>query len=663
MNQNNTGFQNNYQTGVPTSVASANLTDVTSSNQNSVPSQKGNLDSMQNITPQISDNQTISSLGSSGNVSNQISVRGDDFVTALLKKGVISQSDLNEIKQISISEQKSIEQVLVEKKKITEEQFYTIKAEIYGYKYVDLSNVDIPLDVLGRISKDVAQKNMAVLFGEDNGTYKVAITDPGDLQKVKFLKIVVGKPIDLYLALPSQIQNVIDKQYAGQIKQEVEDALEDVGEVVDISASSSTSMQSEDISSSGLDSAPVSRIVNMILEYASKYQASDIHIEPRENKVVVRFRISGILIEKLTLPHKLSSAVVARIKVLSNLKLDEHRLPQDGRFQVKSGPIVYDIRVSIMPNIYGEKVVMRLLAQGGGEMKLEDSGLRGFAHKLFTEALKKTEGVILVTGPTGSGKTHTLASSLKMINDPSVNIMTLEDPVEIRLDGITQVQIKSEIGLTFASGLRTFLRQDPDIIMVGEIRDGETAALAVQAALTGHLVLATLHTNSSAGAIPRLLDMGVEPFLLSSTMNVILAQRLVRRICPHCKTSSIATDEEVSKLHKELDGLNGFDLYTYPPRKNEQGQIINTQSNKKEVTLYKGQGCAKCTGTGYKGRIGIFEVLNVTEKVAHMIMQKRSAFEVEKQAVEDGMVRMVQDGFLKVLEGFTTMSEVLRVIS
>jgi type IV pilus assembly protein PilB len=610
----------------------------------------------------LNDNQPISSFVPSAQ-QGIVSVRGDDIITALLKRSLVSQSDLNDIKPVALAENKPIEHVLIERGKVPEATLFGLKAETNGYKFIDLTAVDISVDVLGKISKDVAQKNMAVPFGEEDGKVKVAITDPGDLQKVKFLQVVIGKPVEYYVAMPSQIQSVIDKQYAGQINSEVKEALEDVGDVIDVSSSRSSSLQSEDVSSSNLESAPVSRIVNMIMEYAAKYQASDVHIEPRENKVVVRFRISGVLVEKLTLPQKLSNAVVARIKVLSSLKLDEHRLPQDGRFQVKSGTMVFDIRVSIIPSVYGEKVVMRLLAQGGGEFGLEESGLRGFAHKLYVEALKRTEGVILVTGPTGSGKTHTLASSLKIRNEPGVNILTLEDPVEIRIEGVTQVQVKSEIGLTFAAGLRAFLRQDPDIIMVGEIRDSETANLAVQAALTGHLVLATLHTNSSSGAIPRLLDMGIEPFLLSSTINAILAQRLVRKICPDCVGSYNALEEEVAKLHKELDGLNGFDLYSYPPRKDDQGQIITNQSQNKEVVLHKGNGCNKCGGTGYKGRIGIFEVLNVTEKIGQMIMQKRSAFEIEKQAVEDGMIKMIQDGFLKALEGVTTMQEVLRVIS
>ncbi|MBD3363098.1 type II/IV secretion system protein [Candidatus Dojkabacteria bacterium] len=585
-----------------------------------------------------------------------------NLIMHLLTKGLVSQSDVNEAKTTAMNTNKPIEQVLIEQKKIQEEELYKAKAEVHGYKYINVANKQIPLDLLGKINKDVAEKNLAVPFGEAQGKIQVALADPGDLQKVKFLQVVAGKPLELYMSSPSQIKAVIDRQYGGSISKEVDEALEDQEDIVELD-SSATAMKAEDVSEKEIDSAPVSRILNMIMEYAVKYKASDVHIEPWENKVVVRFRISGVMVEKLTLPKKLSLPVVARVKILSNLKIDEHRLPQDGRFQIKSGNKMFDIRVSIMPCVYGEKVVMRLLEQGGGEMDLKDTGLRGHAYKTFLEeGLQKTEGIILVTGPTGSGKTHTLASSLKIISKPEVNVLTLENPVEIRMEGITQVQVNPDIGLTFAAGLRSFLRQDPDVIMVGEIRDGETAKLAVEAALTGHLVLATLHTNSAAGAIPRLMDMGIEAFLLSSTMNVVLAQRLVRKICPKCKEAYEASQEEIEKLHKVLDGLKGFDLYSYPPRRDSQGNIIPAEK-KDKVILYKGKGCTECNGSGYSGRTGIMEVLKATEKIGQLIMQQRSAHEIGKQAIEDGMITMIQDGFLKALEGVTTLAEVLRVVA
>ncbi|MBP9758112.1 type II/IV secretion system protein [Candidatus Dojkabacteria bacterium] len=612
--------------------------------------------SQNNITTNVASlktNYTPTPSGFGGQLLTQ------NILGILLTNNKITQNDLQVAQLDAVKNNIAVEQVLIKSGKISSDDVHQAKAQLKGYKYIDIGMLEIPINILNKISKDVAEKNLAVPFAEEDGKIKVAISDPEDLQKTKFLQVVMGKPLDVYYANPERIKNVIDKQYGARITSEVESALEDVGDIIEIS---SKKEDNNDISKEGLDSAPVSRIVNMMLEYAVKYEASDVHIEPRENNIVIRFRISGVMLEKLQLPRKLGPAVVSRIKILSNLKIDEHRLPQDGRFPIRVAKKYFDLRVSVMPNVFGEKVVMRLLERGGGGLSLDGTGLRGYALKAFLEGLKKTEGIILVTGPTGSGKTHTLASSLKILNKPEVNILTLEDPVEIRINGVTQVQVNADIGLTFASGMRAFLRQDPDIIMVGEIRDEETAKLAVTAALTGHLVLATLHTNSAAGAMPRLLNMNVESYLLSSTMNVIAAQRLARLICTNCKKSYIATEDEVKKMHVILDGIKGFDLYSYPPRKDEKGEII---ANKKEekVIFYKGAGCSKCNGTGYTGRIGLFEVLTVSEKTSQLVMQHRSAFEIEEQAKADGMLTMAQDGCLKVLEGLTTMSEVMRVIN
>jgi type IV pilus assembly protein PilB len=424
--------------------------------------------------------------------------------------------------------------------------------------------------------------------------------------------------------------------------------LEDTkSDVVDVSGN----LQEIQTLKGDISSAPVARIVNVILEYAVRMKASDIHIEPRESKLIVRNRIHGVLSEKLVLPLKLAPNIVARVKILANLKIDEHRIPQDGRFQIKVDKDVIDIRVSIIPAAYGEKVVMRLLEKAGGAITLVDTGLRGRNYEEFFKAIKKTMGIVLVTGPTGSGKTVTLASCLKILNTEGVNILTLEDPVEIRIDGVNQVQVNTEVGLTFAKGLRSFLRQDPNIIMVGEIRDNETAELAVQAALTGHLVLATLHTNSAATAMPRLIDMGVEPFLLASTINVAAAQRLVRRVCDNCRKPYQATSEEVSKIAQILGSIKGFNLTN----------ILNKNGGK--LILTKGQGCDACSNSGYKGRIGIFEVLTITERIRTMIISHEAAQTIEKAALEDGMTTMQQDGFVKVLEGITTIEEILRVVS
>ncbi|MBN1331610.1 type II/IV secretion system protein [Candidatus Dojkabacteria bacterium] len=584
-------------------------------------------------------------------------VRGiRNLVDALVIKGLLDSAVAKEIKLEMATKNVNLEDILLSKNLIDEVDLVKTKAEMYGIEYVPVASEEIDMNVLNLVPANEATKNSAIAFGmTKDGRVKLAMSEPLDIQKVKYLETLMGKGAMPYFATPSEIEQVINSKYGAQISSEVTEALEDVGEddVVELSAVSKV----EDL---GMDltSAPVSKIVNMILEYAVKYNASDVHIEPQEDKVSVRFRIYGVLSEKLTIPKKLKSAIVARVKILSNLKIDEKRIPQDGRFQIKSGTKVYDMRVSIMPNVYGEKVVMRLLEKGGGTMDLADTGLRGSAYKSFLENLTKTQGIILVTGPTGSGKTQTLASAIKIVNKPEVNIITIEDPVEIRIEGITQVQVNKDVGLDFSTALRAFLRQDPDVIMVGEIRDGETANLAIQAALTGHLVLATLHTNSAAGALPRLLDMGVEPFLISSTVNVVVAQRLVRKVCKHCIEGYRAPVEVVKIIHQVLDGLKGFDMFTYPNNSANEPTTLEDD----EVILYRGKGCPKCNNTGFSGRLGIFECMPMTNSLAKSVMEERPASELNDKAIAEGMITMQQDGFMKALEGLTTIEEVLRVV-
>ncbi|MBN1915553.1 type II/IV secretion system protein [Candidatus Dojkabacteria bacterium] len=600
-----------------------------------------------------------------------------NVLSKLIEKGVIDTEKYKALKFESASTGRSAESLAVEKGLISENDLFKTKSEITGIPFIELGELVISTEIIQKIPFEAAQKNSAIAFELVGDYIKVAMTDPIDIQKVNYIEAVIGKKIAPYYATPTDIKKVLDTKYSVKIEEEVTEALEDVGEAFVIGP---VIGKEQDLSGADLGSAPVSRIVNMVLEYATRFNASDIHIEPRESKVAVRYRLNGVLSERLTLPRKLSSSIVSRLKILSNLKIDEHRVPQDGRFQIKVADRAVDIRISIMPSIYGEKVVMRLLEKGGGIMNLEDTGLRGTSLKTYREALAKTQGIVLVTGPTGSGKTQTLASSLKILNTQEVNIMTLEDPVEIRVEGVTQVQINEEVGLSFANGLRSFLRQDPDIIMVGEIRDAETAALAVQAALTGHLVLATLHTNSAAGALPRLLDMGVEPFLLASTINVSVGQRLVRKICENCKEKYIAPPPIVEKIHKVLAGLKGFDMFSYPksfdpasvPGKVStkdtsqipSSEIIKMQAVKppsNEVYLYRGKGCPKCGDTGYQGRMAIFETLGFNEKIGRLVMEHRSVEEIEKMAIEKGMETMIQDGFMKALDGLTTVEEILRV--
>lgn len=579
-----------------------------------------------------------------------ISLKGmTNILDALLAKNLITPDLFNAIKFEALNTKKSPEQLLIEKKLLTSSEIAKVYAETKGIPYVDLKEIVISLDTLNKIPVSVAKTSRAIAFEETTTAVKVAMKDPLDLQKIKYLEALVGKEIESFYSTDEDITYIIDTKYGAQISKEVDEALSEVG-----TATVSLNRSYEDMEiSEQVESAPIVKIVNMILDYGIKNKASDIHIEPREKKIVVRFRIRGLLFEKLFLPKKLLGSVVTRIKILSSLKIDEHRIPQDGRFQVRISEKYVDLRVSVLPGIYGEKVVMRLLEKTQGVLSLESLGVRGISYSRLKEALKKTQGILLVTGPTGSGKTQTLASCLKILNTAEVNIMTLEDPVEIRIEGVNQVQVNSEVGLTFASGLRSFLRQDPDIIMVGEIRDSETAGLAVQSALVGRLVLSTVHTNSAAGAFVRLIDMGIEPFLLSSTVNLVIGQRLVRVLC-ECKQSYKASAEIVQELHSELDSLNGILV-------NSNGNKIEFNSATNDVTLFKSVGCPKCNDTGFISRTGIFEALKMTENIARMIIAKSTISDISQASIKEGMITMVQDGYIKALEGITTIEEVIRV--
>ncbi len=582
------------------------------------------------------------SINSTSNPSSANKSIGD----ILVAKGAISPDQFKRYKLEALNTNQKVENLLITNRVISEDQYYRAKGELFNIPFVDVTRLSIPVEVLNKFPQEVARKNGAIVFEVGEFGLKVAMTDPLDIQKIKFLSTLTGKRIEPYFATNTAIKNIVDTRYGAQIASEVTQALEDVGEVISIST-----LNTQELKESDIASAPVARIVNMILEYAIKYKASDVFIEPREQRIVVRYRISGVMSEKLTLPKKLGAPVVSRIKILSNLKIDEHRVPQDGRFQVSLDKNVYDLRISVMPSIYGENVVIRLLERGGALVSMNETGLTGTGLNLFMEAIKKTQGILLLTGPTGSGKTTTLAAALNLLNNPSVNIMTLEDPVEIRIEGITQIQVNPDVGLTFAKGLRSLLRQNPDIIMVGEIRDKETAELAIQASMTGHLVLATLHTNSASGSLPRLIDMGIEPFLLASTINVAAAQRLVRKLCDNCKQSYLASAGEIEKLKEVFANSKNIDFNSL------------LQKNAGKIVLYKSPGCPQCSGTGYKGRIGIFEVMKITDSLSALILARESASNIEKAAITEGMSIMIQDGFVKVLSGVTTIEEVLRVIN
>ncbi len=573
---------------------------------------------------------------------------------------------------------KSEEVIIKELGVVSDMDLAKAKSAIFGIPFIDLTKISVPESIIAEIPIDNLAKYRAVPFEKREKIVKVAMEDPFDIQATQALlsRYPQGTRMEIYITTKEGVGFILDRRVGDMMSSQVTDALEDVGvPVTEISEDDSGSAMGG-LNSADLAAAPVARIVNSVMQYAVKSKTSDIHIETLEERVRVRFRINGVMTERLVLPKSLSPAVVSRVKILSNLKIDEKRVPQDGRFQVKMGSNKVDIRVSIMPMIYGEKVVMRLLESDTENISLEDTGLRGNAFQIFTDALSVTNGIILVTGPTGSGKTRTLACSLMRVNDPKVNIISLENPVEIRIPGVTQVQINDDVGLSFANGLRSVLRQDPDIVMVGEIRDGETAQLAVQASLTGHLVLSTLHTNSAAAAIPRLMDMGIEPYLLASTLRAIAAQRLPRKVCKHCIEAYPVTPEVVRNITETMKGIKDFDLVTYLNRVVLSKNSANNTDSKEpvimkapsvgpdgatQIFMYRGKGCDHCAGTGYSGRIGIYEVLDVSEKISRMILQTVTDTDIRDVAVEQGMITMVQDGYLKALEGITTIEEVLRV--
>jgi type IV pilus assembly protein PilB len=559
----------------------------------------------------------------------------------LVKQNVVSEDILKEVNGESITTGKQIEDILLAKGYINEDQLAKAKAEYYNIPFIRLSEIGASPEALNQIPEGVARRYSLLPFNVDkiNRTLAIAMSNPLDLRAVDFVEKKTGYQIIPHLATVSDLDLAINERYAQSLSTEVTEALKDT---------SQANQKILDVSQLGevIREAPIAKIVETVLTYAMKGRASDVHIEPQEDKTRIRYRIDGILHEKLVLPKGVHDAVTSRIKILADLKIDERRLPQDGRFTFKLGEEEVDLRVSSLPTVHGEKVVMRLLKKTQQVPTLSDLGLRANALKVFENAVTVPHGIILITGPTGSGKTTTLYSALHKINTPKVNIVTLEDPVEYNMPGINQVQINNQAGLTFASGLRSFLRQDPNIIMVGEIRDSETADLAVQASLTGHLVFSTLHTNSAAGALPRLLDMGAEPYLLASSMTCVMGQRVVRKVCVHCATKYVPQKEVVNTVRSTLGPL--FDAWV-------------AQHKNEEMQFAKGSGCEECSGTGYSGRTGIYEVLSVSEKIGRLIMERASDADIQRQGMAEGMLLMKQDGYLKVLDGVTTIDEVLRV--
>lgn len=572
----------------------------------------------------------------------------------LYQKKLISSDQLSAIKFENVNTGRSIEAIIKDRGYVSSEDYAEAFGEVYGIEFITLAPGQIEPALLDIVPLDVARKYRVAPFKVEENKLSIAMVDPLDLQTIDFIERKTGHKVIPYITTEKIIDRVLEEQKGKELGEEITAAMAEI---------SQTTLKIEEshaeLTDATIRDAPIARVVGMILETAVKSGASDVHIEPGEDECRLRYRVDGILAEKRTLPKEMTDSVVARIKILSGMKIDEKRVPQDGRFKVQVGKSETDLRVSTLPTVYGEKVVIRLLKEEGTIYTYKDLGMRGLTLKRLEEMSLKPNGMILVTGPTSSGKTVTLASALSKLNTARVNIITLEDPVEIRVPGVNQVQVNAQAGLTFAMGLRSFLRQDPNIIMVGEIRDGETAELAVHAALTGHLVLSTLHTNSASGAIPRLLDMGVEDFFLVSTVIGVLAQRLVGKVCEACKEEYEPPKEILDGLVKVLDEVSANTvIMTKDP---EIAKLVKTLKAKKALTLYRGKGCPKCENRGHRGRVGIFELLQMSDKIGELTLEKSPAGKIEALAKEEGMITLMQDGVLRALEGTTSLEEVMRV--
>jgi type IV pilus assembly protein PilB len=564
---------------------------------------------------------------------------GKSVADIIFEEHHITPEQYSSLKVESANKSIPIDQALLDSKFVSDEKYYEARAKLINVPFVSIDTLPSSPEALGFIPKPLAERLHVVPFAydKDRNLLSVAMSDPLDLDALNFIRQKTGIGVTVFQGIPHEITEAIQNQYSAGLVGEVKEALKETEQINQVKTFDKESIANV------IQDAPIAKIVATTLEYAMKSRASDIHIEPQEDRVRVRYRIDGILYERLSLPKGVQEAVTSRIKILSDLKIDEHRSPQDGRFNFKFGTQEVDLRVSVLPIAWGEKIVMRLLRKSGGVPTLNDLGLRGNALKNLEAAILRPHGIVIVVGPTGSGKTSSLYSLLTRLNTTRVNIMTLEDPIEYQIPGINQVQINTDIGLTFASGLRAFLRQDPNIILVGEIRDKETTELAIQASLTGHLVFSTLHTASASGAIPRLMDMGAETFLLASTLNAVIGQRIARKICTQCKIEYTPPNEIIEEIRKEL------------------GPLMPATAPETRVKLYKGKGCDFCGQSGFLGRVGIFEVMPVSEKISRMVLEKSDALSIENQARTEGMITMKQDGYLKVLEGVSTVDEILRV--
>jgi type IV pilus assembly protein PilB len=569
----------------------------------------------------------------------------------ILEAGLITKEQFTKISEKSTKTGKTASDILVTDNYIGKKELIKIEAYLLGIPFINLEQEIIPPDVLKIIPESIAKAHNIVAFRKKGASLEVAMIDPEDLRTIAFIEKTLPLKILARLTTPESIKNALG-QYQKTLEIEFKDIikgdedLKHIQELGDYGGKEEAKKASEDV--------PIIKIVDTLLKHAVLQGTSDVHIEPSEKEVVVRYRIDGILRDVMTLPITTSLGIVARIKVLSNLKLDEHRLPQDGRFKIETEEFKYSVRVSVLPVFNGEKIVMRMLAENTKAASLEKLGFYGKTLEQIKENLNKSSGMILITGPTGSGKTTTLYSMMDILNTSEVNISTVEDPIEYRMPRVNQTQVNTQIGLTFAAGLRVLVRQDPDIIMVGEIRDDETAALAVNAALTGHLVLSTLHTTEAAGAIPRLIDMHVEPFLISSTLMIVIAQRLVRKFHSD-KEKYKPTSDEIKNLSKYCDLEKIVEIL-------KEEKLMKPKSTVADLEFYKPKP-SKESADGYKGRIGIVEVLPVSTTIRDLIVKRATTKEIANQARQEGMRTMIEDGFVKAAQGLTSIEEILRVIT
>lgn len=580
----------------------------------------------------------------------------------LTRSGTATMDQINALKQEAITSKRSIQDVALQNKIIDETALTKAFSEYSQIPYVELNPREIPLETLNKIPERVARQYNALLFRIDpDGLHHLAMDDPDDVQAVNFLEKETGPNTKIYVATKQNILAALEAYHS--------DVNNELGKIISVEATDNTENQKVEIKEVD-ENSPIAQTVNILMEYAIRSNASDIHIEPRENFVQIRYRIDGILKEVNRLPKSVLNALISRVKILSNLKIDEHRVPQDGRFKIQVAGKQYALRVSTLPVADGEKIVMRILDESNQAVTLKSLGYWGQSLKLFTDAITSPNGMILITGPTGSGKSTSLFSVLSMLNTPNVNISTVEDPVEYRIPGVNQTQTNTKAGMTFANGLRALLRQDPNIIMVGEIRDSETADLSVQAALTGHLVFTTLHTNNAATCLPRLLDMGIEPFLIASTVRVVIGQRLVRRLNSKTRKNYQPTEQEKQMIIKLFNLRPGQDFrYIHELEKQAASEGVggNTPLSTDENginTLWQADEKDSSNGAtnGYIGRVGIYETLHNSVNIQKLITANATSNQIQEQAIIEGMITLQTDGLIKALRGETTIEEVIRMV-